>query len=55
MIATPPFNHWYDIVPPSLTDAVTARVTDCPYVRLAVAGCDEIAGTEATSVVVADA
>jgi hypothetical protein len=28
VIATPPFNHWYDIVPPSLTDAVTDRVTD---------------------------
>ena len=55
MTATPPFNHWYDSVPPSLAEATTDRVTDWPYVRLAAAGWDEIVGTAATRVVVAEA
>ena len=40
----PSFNHWYDKVPPSVADAVTENVTDCPAVRVAATGCEEMTG-----------
>lgn len=49
------FNHWYEIVPPSETLAITENDAACPTVRFIEKGWAEIDGATALIFVVTDA